>query len=65
VSNFTPVCCCRDGALLYRHSGYGFLSSWGSADMVMELLEGALKAGAPADTISACSADRLFDNPGN
>ncbi|KAG1741529.1 uncharacterized protein EDB91DRAFT_1328892 [Suillus paluster] len=41
----------------YGHAGYGFLSSWGSADMVLDLLESAFKAGAPADATPASGAN--------
>ncbi|KAG2058173.1 nucleotide-binding domain-containing protein [Suillus hirtellus] len=33
----------------YGHSGSGFLSSWGSANMALDLLEGALTSGAPTN----------------
>ncbi|KAJ8582936.1 nucleotide-binding domain-containing protein [Rhizopogon salebrosus TDB-379] len=49
----------------YGHSGYGFLSSWGSADIAADLLDGALKAGAPADATPASAVHNPSDNPGN
>ncbi|KAG2144556.1 hypothetical protein DEU56DRAFT_790272 [Suillus clintonianus] len=48
----------------YGHSGYGFLSLWGSVNMAVELLESAFKTGAPADATPA-SGDCTFENPGN
>ncbi|KAG0707887.1 hypothetical protein DFH29DRAFT_994524 [Suillus ampliporus] len=50
----------------YGHSGYGFLSSWGSADMALDLLESAFKTGAPANVTPASSGvDCPHENPGN
>ncbi|KAG0707888.1 hypothetical protein DFH29DRAFT_994525 [Suillus ampliporus] len=49
----------------YGHAGYGFLSSWGSANMALDLLENAFKTGAPADATPASGADCPSENPGN
>jgi hypothetical protein len=44
------------------HGGYGFQSSWGSASMALELLEGALKEGESAkDSLNKMAASGVPD----
>jgi hypothetical protein len=46
----------------YSHGGYGFQSSWGSASMALELLEGALKDGESAkDSLNKMAAPGVPD----
>ncbi|KAH7926242.1 nucleotide-binding domain-containing protein [Leucogyrophana mollusca] len=49
----------------YGHAGYGFLSSWGSASMALEILEGVLSGnGAPPAKAVAENASTI-GTPGN
>ncbi|KAH7915047.1 hypothetical protein BJ138DRAFT_1142508 [Hygrophoropsis aurantiaca] len=47
----------------YGHAGYGFLSSWGSASMALEILEKAFADGAPAS--KTVGETTTMVNPGN